>query len=140
MTRVSLTANPFYAARVSRPRHVEPSALAKGPTHRLPETHMHASTSVFTVRTNESGRIRQPIYAKIPQAPINGSPVPRLTSLYHHAPAGEYGDRRYPGNCGGYLIRDLLVYFQPANVFDPMSGSGTCNDVCRELGIPCTSG
>lgn len=79
------------------------------------------------------------ILATIPQAPVTGSPVPRLTSLYHFDDAGDYGDRRYPGNCGGALIRDLLLYFQPRNVFDPMSGSGTCRDVCDELGISCDS-
>jgi hypothetical protein len=31
------------------------------------------------------------------------------------------------------------LYFRPANVFDPMTGSGTCRDVCDELDIPCTS-
>lgn len=78
-------------------------------------------------------------YAKIPRAPRNASPVPHLTSLYHFDRAGEYGDRRYPGNCGGNLIKDLLSYFRPGLVFDPMSGSGTCADVCRELRIPCLS-
>ncbi len=82
----------------------------------------------------------QPTYAKLPQAPITASPVPRLTSLYHHAERGHYGSRSYPGNCGGHLIRDLLLYFKPFTVFDPMSGSGTCQDVCRELRIPCVSG
>ena len=80
-----------------------------------------------------------PLYARLPRAPVNASPVPRLTSLYHFERAGEYGDRGYPGNCGGNLIRDLLLYFRPRNVFDPMSGSGTCRDVCRELEIPCDS-
>ncbi len=80
-----------------------------------------------------------PEYALLPQAPVTGSPVPRLTSLYHHAEPGDYGSRGYPGNCGGHLIRDLLLYFQPASVFDPMTGSGTCRDVCRELSIPCSS-
>lgn len=79
------------------------------------------------------------LYARLAQAPMNGSPVPHLTSLYHFHRAGEYGDRSYPGNCGGNLIRDLLCYFQPRNVFDPMTGSGTCADVCRELQIPCVS-
>ena len=66
------------------------------------------------------------------------SPVPHLTSLYHFDRAGEYGDRKWPGNCGGNLIKDLLKYFRPSGiVFDPMSGSGTCRDVCEELGIPC---
>ena len=37
------------------------------------------------------------------------------------------------------LIRDLLRYFQHASVFDPMTGSGTCRDVCLELGIRCDS-
>ena len=80
-----------------------------------------------------------PLYARLPLAPINASPVPHLTSLYHFNRAGEYGDRSYPGNCGGNLIRDLLLYFRPKNVFDPMTGSGTCADVCRELKIPCLS-
>jgi DNA modification methylase len=42
-----------------------------------------------------------------------------------------------PGNCGGNLIKDLLTYFKPNFLMDPMSGSGTCADVCKELGIPC---
>jgi len=28
-------------------------------------------------------------------------------------------------------------YFTPGLVLDPMSGSGTCSDVCQELGVPC---
>lgn len=78
-------------------------------------------------------------YAKLPRPPVTTSPVPRLTSLYHFAEPGPYGDRRYPGNCPGVLIRDLLLYFRPAEVFDPMTGSGTCRDVCEELSIPCRS-
>lgn len=77
--------------------------------------------------------------AVLPIAPKNGSPVPWLTSLYHKAYAGPYGDRRYPGNCSGELIKDLLKYYQPTRVLDPMAGSGTCADVCRELGIECVS-
>src|SRR5215469_8708291 len=81
-----------------------------------------------------------PIYARLPLAPCNASPVPHLTSLYHFHRAGEYGDRSYPGNCGGNLIKDLLLYFRPQGlVFDPMQGSGTCRDVCAELGIACLS-
>ncbi len=38
------------------------------------------------------------------------------------------------------MIRDLLLYYKPGKVFDPMSGSGTCRDVCQELGIDCWSG
>src|SRR5271165_3078934 len=62
----------------------------------------------------------QPGYAKLPRAPMNASPVPHLTSLYHFHRAGEYGDRSYPGNCGGNLIKDLLTYFRPNGlVCDP---------------------
>lgn len=79
------------------------------------------------------------VYAKLPLAPVNASPVPHLTSLYHFDRAGDYGDRAYPGNCGGNLIKDLLRYFRPTSVFDPMTGSGTCRDVCAELGVYCWS-
>ncbi len=103
--------NPFFAARLKR------AAFPRPRTSPTPE---------------------QPVYAKLPRAPKNASPVPHLTSLYHFSRAGEYGDRTYPGNCGGNLIRDMLLYFKPEGmVFDPMAGSGTCADVCRELGIPC---
>lgn len=78
--------------------------------------------------------------AVLPRAPVNGSPVPGLTSLYHKSWAGNYGNRGYPGNCSGELIKDLLRYFRPKNVLDPMTGSGTCLDVCRELKLPCRSG
>jgi len=78
-------------------------------------------------------------YARLPKAPVTGSPVPHLTSLYHFHRAGEYGDRSYPGNCGGNLIADLLRFFNVRSVFDPMTGSGTCADVCREMGIYCYS-
>jgi len=95
-----------------------------------------ARTTRITNRASGEG---SPIYAKLPQAPINASPVPHLTSLYHNSRAGEYGSREYPGNCGGNLIKDLLLYFNPRLVCDPMAGSGTCRDVCKELGIPCYS-
>jgi hypothetical protein len=75
------------------------------------------------------------LLAKLPIAPINASPVPHLTSLYHDDEPGTFGNRSYPGNCGGNLIRDLLQFFGPKHVFDPMSGSGTCRDVCQQLGI-----
>jgi hypothetical protein len=93
-----------------------------------------------TGRVAQATLLRQPaVYARLPRAPSNASPVPHLTSLYHFDRAGEYGDRRYPGNCGGNLIKDLLRYFDAKSVFDPMTGSGTCRDVCDELGIYCHS-
>jgi hypothetical protein len=72
---------------------------------------------------------------RIPQAPVNASPVPGLTSLYHRADAGPWGNRGYPGNCSGYLIRDLIRFYGATTVYDLMSGSGTCREVCRDLGI-----
>ncbi len=113
MINALATLNPYYAARLAR---------------RAPAN-----------LTTERQAVSRPVYAVLPQAPRNASPVPGLTSLYHSAEAGPYGDRGYPGNCGGNLIRDLLKYFQPATVFDPMTGSGTCRDVCRELGVYCWS-
>jgi SAM-dependent methyltransferase len=115
MTYASPIINPFYAARLTR---VAPARRER----------------------EERPRPERPVYARLPMAPKNASPVPHLTSLYHFHRAGEYGDRGYPGNCGGNLIKDLLLYFKPQGlVLDPMAGSGTCADVCKELGIPCLS-
>lgn len=105
----STAINPFYAARNDR------------------------------ISANTAIRRETPVYARLPFAPRNASPVPHLTSLYHFHRAGEYGDRKWPGNCGGNLIKDLLNYFKPGLVFDPMTGSGTARDVCQEMGIPCFS-
>ncbi len=80
-----------------------------------------------------------PVYVKLPRAPKNASPVPHLTSLYHHDSDNRYRDSSHPGNCGGSLIRDLILYFGSSNVFDPMSGSGTCKQVCDDLGVDCWS-
>jgi len=113
MTHATFIINPFYAARFNR---IAPTPQRQ--TRPTPE---------------------QPVYAKLPRVPINASPVPHLTSLYHFSQAGEYGDRSYPGNCGGNLIKDLLRYFKCRSVFDCMTGSGTCQDVCNELGIYCWS-
>lgn len=81
-----------------------------------------------------------PVFARLPRAPVTGSPVPHLTSLYHDPDPGPWGDRSYPGNCSGNLIRDVLRFLAPASVYDPMSGSGTCRQVCEHLGVPCVSG
>ncbi|MGL4554480.1 MAG: hypothetical protein ACRC33_25230 [Gemmataceae bacterium] len=96
--------------------------------------HFRPASLPVTPPRPDAGR-RQPVYAKLPLAPITGSPVPHLTSLYHDDDPGPYGDRGYPGNCGGNVIRDLLLFFQPKSVFDPFLGSGTAREVCRSLGI-----
>jgi hypothetical protein len=110
-----LTTNPFLAARF---RRIAPAYQPEPLPRRQPG---------------------QPVYVPLPRIPINASPVPQLTSLYHNSEAGDYGDRGYPGNCGGNLIKDLLRYFRVCSVLDPMTGSGTCRDVCKELGIYCWS-
>ncbi len=46
---------------------------------------------------------------ELPQAPITGSPVPHLTSLYHFN-STQYGNRSYPGNCGGNLIKTCCTF------------------------------
>jgi SAM-dependent methyltransferase len=79
-------------------------------------------------------------YARLPEAPRNASPVPHLTSLYHNPETGAYGDRSYPGNCSGNLIRDLIKFFGAKSIIDPMAGSGTARDVCNKLGVYCWSG
>lgn len=75
----------------------------------------------------------------LPVAPTTASPVPWLTSIHSAVNRGPWGASSYRGNCGGYLIKDLLQFFGARSVLDPMTGSGTCRDVCRELDIPCTS-
>ena len=70
-------------------------------------------------KQNHQSEPADPIYARLPQAPRTASPVPHLTSLYHFHRAGEYGDRSYPGNCGGNLIKDLLRYFRPRASLTP---------------------
>lgn len=80
-----------------------------------------------------------PWEARVPRGPKTGSPVPWLTSIHARPGRGPYGDPGYRGNCSGLLIEDLLRFFGPGSVFDPMTGGGTCRDVCRALGIPCVS-
>ncbi len=79
------------------------------------------------------------VYAPLPQTPTTASPVPQLTSIHATDGRGEYGSAEFRGNCSGLLVRDLLMFYKPNCVLDPMSGSGTCRDVCAELGIHCIS-
>ncbi|MGL6076746.1 MAG: hypothetical protein ACRC8S_21540 [Fimbriiglobus sp.] len=112
----------------------------------MPSTHFTTSVNPFYAarQSRNTGfpvpRSQQAVYAKLPMAPVNASPVPGLTSLYHDAEPGPYGSRSYPGNCGGNLIRDLIRFYQPTTVLDPMTGSGTCRDVCTSLNVHCVSG
>lgn len=58
-------------------------------------------------------------------------------SVLSYPERGKYGDRSFRGNTSGYLIRDLILHFKPERVLDPMAGSWTTKDVCRELGTEC---
>lgn len=80
-----------------------------------------------------------PGFVPLPAAPKTQSPVPWLTSIHGRPGRGGYGDARYRGNCSGLLIKDLLQFYRPRRVLDPMTGGGTCADVCRELRIECVS-
>ena len=60
-----------------------------------------------------------------------------LTSLLRYPDRGPWGQSHYFGNCTGYLLVDLLDYFQPQSVFDPMEGSGTTSAVCFDLNVAC---
>jgi hypothetical protein len=71
----------------------------------------------------------------LPEAPITAGRSPQLTSIHATPGRGPYGDPRYRGNCSGLLIRDLLAFYRPRRVLDPMEGGGTCRDVCESLGI-----
>ena len=75
----------------------------------------------------------------LPASPKTTSPVPWLTSIHSTINRGPWGSSSYRGNCGGYLIKDLLQFFAPERVLDPMTGSGTCRDLCADLDIACTS-
>lgn len=57
------------------------------------------------------------------------------TLLSYPYRSNKYGNNKYRGNCPGELIRDLILFFNPKKVFDPMCGSGTTNDACKELNI-----
>ncbi|MCI0332392.1 MAG: hypothetical protein L0228_04120 [Planctomycetes bacterium] len=92
-----------------------------------------------TYSTARYGARRPLLMVPLPRSPQTTSPVPQLTSLYSIVNRGPYGRASYPGNCSGYLIRDLLRYFGAKQVLDPMTGSGTCRDVCRAFDIDCIS-
>lgn len=68
--------------------------------------------------------------------PESTTPAPTLCSIHAEEGRGEYGDAAFRGNCSGLLIRDILKFFGPRNLCDPMQGSRTAGDVARSLGIP----
>jgi DNA modification methylase len=61
-----------------------------------------------------------------------------LTTVVSYPERGNYGDNHYRGNCTGLLIKDLIMHFHARKVLDPMQGSGTTGDVCKEMNIEYT--
>lgn len=58
-----------------------------------------------------------------------------MDTILSYKERGKYGDAAYRGNTTGYIIKDLLNFYHPKKVYDPMVGSGTTIDVAKELGI-----
>jgi hypothetical protein len=92
----------------------------------------------FGVPSERLNGVDKTEYVPLPKAPRTTSPV-SLTSIHATEGRGDYGDPAYRGNCSGLLIKDLLRFFNPKRVLDPMAGGGTCGDVCYDLGIKCES-
>lgn len=60
---------------------------------------------------------------------------PLTTVVSHRKRSLQFGDNKYPGNCSGELIRDLIRYFDAKFVLDPSEGSGTTRDVCKHIDV-----
>ncbi len=56
-------------------------------------------------------------------------------SILSYPQRGPWGKAQYRGNCSGYVYQDVIKALKPRVVVDPMQGSGTCLDVCRDLGV-----
>ena len=54
------------------------------------------------------------------------------SSIVSYPKRGPYGNAKYPGNTTGLIVKDLIDHFKPLSVLDPMEGSGTTGDVCKE--------
>ncbi len=57
-----------------------------------------------------------------------------LKSVVRYSNRGPWGDAKFPGNTSGYLLVDLIDYYQPKSILDPMEGSGTTGDVAFDMG------
>ncbi|GAI73849.1 unnamed protein product, partial [marine sediment metagenome] len=57
-----------------------------------------------------------------------------LKSVVNYPQRGPWGDAKFPGNTSGYLLVDLINYYQPRSILDPMEGSGTTGDVAFDMG------
>lgn len=57
-----------------------------------------------------------------------------MNSILSYENRGKWGKSSYRGNCSGFVIKDLLEFFQPKMFVEVFSGGGTGKDVATELG------
>ena len=48
---------------------------------------------------------------------------------------GSWGDKRYRGNCSGWIQAFLVWKYRVKKLAELFAGSGTGSDVCRDMGI-----
>ena len=53
----------------------------------------------------------------------------QMKSIVSYPSRGPFGDADYPGNCSGYLVRDLIRVYGAKRLCDPAEGSGTSGEV-----------
>lgn len=56
-----------------------------------------------------------------------------MNSIMRHKERGQYGSSIYRGNCSGEIIKDLWKVFRFNTISDYACGSGTTEDVAKEL-------
>ena len=56
-----------------------------------------------------------------------------LQSIVSYPERGNAGNNKYRGNTTGKIIRDLIEFFEPKRLFDPMCGSDTTGDVVKNF-------
>jgi len=57
-----------------------------------------------------------------------------METILSYKERGKWGNANYRGNCSGYIIKDLLEFFKPVKFVEVFSGSGTGEEVSKELG------
>jgi len=53
-----------------------------------------------------------------------------ITSVVRYVDRGFFGNNEFRGNASGWLLTDLILFYNPKIVYDPMEGFGTSRDVC----------
>lgn len=76
-----------------------------------------------------------PSESTLPVIPITSNPVPHLSALYRRPHAIDCRRPSFSSMGTKRLIRDLMAFYRPATVLEPVAGRAVCRDVCQELGI-----